>query len=224
MSGIHIGMVVGLPSCGRLTMHEWGISLAAIDWPMGISRNLMRTKGMELGAARQRMAEETIKIGAEYLWFIDDDIDVPAYAAKRLIRLMEERPDVMVSGGIYCSKAEEPEPLVFLKKDAPCYWRWKRGDVFDCARLGGGCMMIRTEVFQHLEKPWFEVADNVDTEYLTEGMEKHTEDFYFCDKVRDAGFRIVAHGGVLPLHWDTEKQIAYGVPDQEPALAEKVGT
>jgi hypothetical protein len=28
-----------------------------------------------------------------------------------------------------------------------------------------------------------------------------TDDMYFCRKVREAGFRLLAHGGVLPAHW-----------------------
>jgi hypothetical protein len=39
-----------------------------------------------------------------------------------------------------------------------------------------------------------------------------TDDIYFCRKVREAGMRILAHGGVLPGHWDEHGNV-YFLPD-----------
>ena len=37
-------------------------------------------------------------------------------------------------------------------------------------------LLIRTSVFNHIPKPWFEF--------------KPTEDFYFCDKARYSGYKV----------------------------------
>jgi hypothetical protein len=38
------------------------------------------------------------------------------------------------------------------------------------------------------------------------------EDSYFCIKVKQAGFKMLAHGGVLCPHWDYKTGFAYVLP------------
>ena len=112
--------------------------------------------------------------------------------------------NVMVCGGIYCVKQDPPQPLVFMAPNDGPYWKWRVGDVFECWGLGTGCMMIRTDVFQHLERPWFKTSSEV-------GFAE-TDDLYFCTKVANAGFKVKAHGGVLCKHWDVKNSLIYTLP------------
>ena len=83
------------------------------------------------------------------------------------------------------------------------FYNCKFDDVFDCKRLATGCMMIRVSLFEHLEQPWFKTTDIIG--------EAETDDFYFTRLVTDAGYRVVAHAGVLPVHWDVDRHIGYGI-------------
>ena len=164
-------------------------------------------KGIEVGEARCQIAQHAIDLKAKYLFFLDDDTAPPYFAARRLIYALEQAgPEVMVAGGIYANKhSYPPEPMVFLQDGDGPHWKWKYGDVFECGSIGTGCMMIKTEVFQYLEKPWFATINECFSsgEY---GAHVHklemTDDLYFCEKVRKAGFKILADGGVLCVHWD----------------------
>lgn len=56
---------------------------------------------------------------------------------------------------------------------------------------GGGCLLVHRRVFEKLEKPYFAFPK----EEVSAG-----EDFYFCRKVRQAGFQIYLDPGVICGH------------------------
>jgi GT2 family glycosyltransferase len=204
-------LVIGIPFIGRPIAPEWAISLATQNYPLACNLTYITLKGMEVGEARNHIAEEAIAKHAKYLWFIDDDVAVPTLAIRKLIYELEQNPEAMVIGGIYCSKTEPPEPVVFQGKGQGAFWQWKLGDVFECDGIGTGCMLIKTELFAKLEKPWFKTIDEACTD-PAQFKNQQTDDLYFCDKVIDAGYKILAHGGVQCLHWDASTGTPYGLP------------
>lgn len=211
MSGIHAGLTVGLPLCGRPTSPWWAVALATMDWPMGIDVNYCVVEGMEVGNARNAIAEQCLETNSKYLWFIDDDTAPPRHAAKRLIAELQKDDDLAVCGGIYCTKSETPEPIVQKELRDGVFWNWNVGDVFPCEGLATGCMMIRVDAFRKVEKPWFRTIDTLDTRDMS-GL-KATDDLFFCGKLKEAGLKVKAHGGVLPFHWDVTNGKSYGIPN-----------
>ena len=215
------GIFVGIASSGRTVDVRWALSLTALatNIPVGSYSTWMIKIGPDRAKQREELAEKAIECGARYIFFLDDDTVCPNTTFKALVQELEQDPKIMVAGGIYCTKDYNPEPLVFKRIGDGAFWNWKVGDVFDCEGLGTGSMMIKTEVFKDLPKPWFyETYDTPTGMFKTLGDEKipvaqhgGTEDLYFCQKVIDAGFRIVAHGGVLPLHLNQEG-IVFSLP------------
>jgi GT2 family glycosyltransferase len=55
--------------------------------------------------------------------------------------------------------------------------------------------MIRRRVFEKLDPPYFKYV------YDEMGKLKLGQDFYFCQKAREAGFRIYVHTGILTSHY-----------------------
>jgi hypothetical protein len=210
MSGNHLGLTIGLPFSGRVTTPWWGLSLATMDWPLGFDVNFCVIEGMEVGEARNRIVEEALRNKTKYLWFIDDDTAPPRHAAKRLVSILQQEESVVACGGIYCTKSDSPEPIVQKQLRDGVFWNWKPGDVFDCEGIGTGCLMVRVEAFEKIEKPWFKTIDCMD---IGKGEYKQTDDLYFCAKAKDAGMRIQAHGGVLPLHWQADKRTSYRISE-----------
>lgn len=215
------GIFTGIASSGRPVDIRWSLSLAGLvsNVPVGMNSTWMLEVGLDRARNREVLAEKALQAGARYLFFLDDDTVCPNITFKYLIYEMEKDPKIMVAGGIYCTKEALPSPLVFKKIGDGSFWKWKVGEVFDCEGLGTGCMMIKTEVFEHLPKPWFlephetpqGEAQDIGGEKVPVSHRSGTEDLYFCQKVINAGFRIVAHGGILPLHID-QRGIVYGLP------------
>lgn len=215
-------LIVGMPFSGRYVSPEWALSMMNLRYPRNTRHGQFATKGLKREEARIKLVEKAIAENAEYLLFIDDDTAPPFDTVSQLMRELDTAgKDVMVCGGIYTTKTEPIEPLVFLDQGSGPHWNWKFGDVFQCWGLGTGCMMIRTEVFKHISKPWFRDIDSIedvgsDTQVFGKDGKPDTfymtDDLYFCQKVNDAGFKILAHGGVLPVHWD-QKGRGHVLPD-----------
>lgn len=176
--------------------------------PVGSFTTWMVQMGPDRAGNREYLANQAIEAGARYLFMMDDDTICPNYSLRKLTYEIEQDPKIMIAAGIYCTKEPQPRPLVFKRIGDGSFWNWKIDEVFDVEGIGTGCMLIKTEVFQHLPKPWF-FEPNETPEGEMRQVNEHavpvmrrsgTDDLYFCQKVIDAGFRIIAHGGVLCAH------------------------
>jgi hypothetical protein len=213
------GMVVGVASSGRKVDMRWAMSLPALGAPVGMSLAWFIKEGPDRAGNRQLIAEQALKIGAPYLFFLDDDTICPNFTLSYLHAEIEKDPSIMVCGGIYCTKEPYPAPVVFKNLGGGPFYKWKIGEVFECAGLGTGAMLIKTEIFEKLERPWFFEPKKTDVDRLVDfnGLEAFcageggTDDLYFCNKVTEAGFKVKAHGGVLPVHLDQEGRM-YTLP------------
>lgn len=203
-------LVVAVPACGRQTTVRWSINLATQIYPLSMSYSFITVKGAEVGEARNHIAQYTKDVKAKFLLMLDDDVFPPEYAVQKLMFAMLNKPDVMACAGIVYTKSVIPNPLVFEHNGSGSYFNWKKGQVFEVPGfISTGCMLVKAEVFDKLDAPWFKTTDYPD---------KMTEDVYFCLKLRDAGYKILAHGGVLCGHYDFRTKTVVKAP-QEPVLA-----
>ena len=203
------GIALAIVSGRATTPVEMVTAIAMQSWPTNTNMLLMNLYGMDTDAGRIKAVEQALSINMKYLWFIDDDTVPPNDAGRHLLYLLEQNGPalggkVMVAGGIYTTRCSPPEPIVYRDKGAGSAWDWKVGETFKVWGIGTGCMMINLEVFKHLPEPWFQ------TTMLAE--KKETDDLYFCEKVRQAGFEIMAHGGILCHHYDLERGAVYMLP------------
>lgn len=205
----------------RNPLPDWSISLASIAPPMNASVQLARTVNMVRDAARDDLVEGARRAGSKFMQFLDDDVTVPPNILRMMLyEFSNVDDDVMVIGGIYCTKSSPATPLVFQEQGEGPFYKWALGEVFPCAIVAAGMMMIRMEVFDHLQKPWFKDVDGVQ-EGKKYGLIPEdyngtnfaiNDDGFFCAKVRAAGFKVMAHGGVLGIHWN-ERGDAFLLPD-----------
>lgn len=163
----------------------------------------------------------------EYVFFVDDDVILPPQSLRELIdklskiRAYEEAteggPKTVAIGGIYCTKEELSTPVAYKKLGSGPSWNWIRGQIFDVEGIGTGCLLIHTSIFAKLEKPWFKTVDEDHPD--TDGSMVHTcitDDLYFCRKVKVAGYKIVAHGGIICGHYDYRSNKIYNLPKDCP--------
>ena len=139
--------------------------------------------------------------------FVDDDVELPFATFRQLLATIKQADEkVMVVGGIYPARSFPPDPILHQVNGHGAFWKWKRNTIFEVTgTIGTGCMMIKTEVFDHISEPWFKTVDEDDCQI--------TDDAYFCDKVRDAGYKILADAHVICAHWDNATQTRFEIPD-----------
>lgn len=217
------GLLIGIPTLGRPVPIEWAMAFKALGPPINFNVNFSIIRGQEVGAAREAFADQAIKLGAKYLFFLSDDVEVPPHALRQMLFRMENNPNLGVVGGIYCSKCDPPAPLVFRENGVGSYWDWKIGEFFECTGLGMDCTLIRTEVFSKLTKPYFKTVD--DNKFLDgiNAAEAWTEDLFFCNKVlAETDYKIYADASIICNHWDVYNNKSYSLPSNSLPMRQKV--
>ncbi len=219
-------LAIMLPASGRYCPPEMHFAMATLQMPPGINVAYLGLKGVRRDKARIEMVKLARAEGAEFGLFLDDDNPPPADTIVKLLNVFHSHgPDLGVVAGIYTGKVLPAIPWVFRFKDNPegFWWDWKaelrddegniirKGDIFEVDAIASGCMMIRLSVFDTLKEPWFLEVHTVEEALAAQPYAdasprgyyvEVTDDMYFCHKARAAGFKLMAHGGVLPGHWD----------------------
>lgn len=127
---------------------------------------------------RERLATMALESGAEYTLWLDSDMVFPATTA---VRLLEHDEDVVaanylrrqfpVKGVAYETIGDWENPLDF--------------DVYDglvpVEGVGMGCMLMKTEIFSELLKPWF------DFQWSPQSNDFLGEDMVLCQKIASTG-------------------------------------
>lgn len=225
-SKMKMSVVVAVASSGRPVSIEWGMAIATLAYPVGQNHAWMISKAdpnnpeMTRDIQRETLAERALALGADYMMCFDDDTVPPAHAIQSLWYVMCQNPKAAAVGGIYVTKGEFPEAIVYKEIGGGAFWEWTLGDIFPVAGLGLGCLLVRLAALKTLPKPWFrdtlgnmpqrkEMIGDVEVDIVSESG---TDDLYLCKKLTDAGWEILAHGGVLPVHID-ENGKQYVLPE-----------
>jgi len=230
--------VIAYPFGGRPVPVDWHLAVRSLKIPTNsrvteICRRAHRgADGKWVGSledSQTSLVEEALRLDAKYILFIEDDTAPPPDTIMALGQVLDNADeDVMACGGIYTTRTSPPEPLVFMAPGEGCYWNWRLGDVFPCWAMGFGCTMIRMEIFKLMPRPWFrelktwqEIAEFPGLFPELPGKSDRTgisTDLFFFSRLAKMGYKVLAHGGVLPVHWDAETQIGYYLPKGSPPV------
>lgn len=140
----------------------------------GLGFEVLRSSVLPSG--RQSLAESAIENGVTHTLWIDTDM---AFPKDTLYQLAAHGKDVV---GINARSRRPPYP--FLAEATPTTRMVTDKDstgLQKAHRVGFGLVLIRTEVFKMLDAPFFMF------EWLEEKQSFRGEDYYFCEKARDAG-------------------------------------
>lgn len=215
-------VVIGIPFSGRYVPPEWAVALATLAWPMNCIHAFCPVKGLPREEARKEIVKTARRLKSQYVWMLDDDVELPREAPIELISALDQRPDYDFIAGICPSRSPRPEPMVF-KPNLGAHWMWKFGEIFEIEEAATACMLFRTSIFDKVPEPWFRDLNTLEEELedgivKAEDMEEHmaydgamTDDIYFCRKAAKAGCRLLAHGGVICRHWGRNGD-AYELP------------
>lgn len=212
------GLVIGIPTLGRPVPLDWAFALRGLSTPINFNVIMQVIKGSEVAPARNAIAQLAIEKDAKYLFFLGDDVVVPAFTLKQLIHRMENNPELGVAGGVYVSKTEPPTPLVFRGNGQGAYWDWKIGEFFPVTGMGMDCTLIRVSVLKEmLAAGCKELFKTVDTDNFLDAVntaESWTEDLYFFGQMEKyaPSYSICIDAGIICHHWDVYGDKSYTVP------------
>ncbi len=138
--------------------------------------------------------------GMDYVMFIDNDM---VFNPSAIQRLLDADKDII--GINYNARGVPGRPTISTVKIVdpatdPNYGKTMMVDfpaqMFKCFGLGTGFMLIRTSVFDKLERPYFVAYEDPDGSH-------HTEDIEFCKKAHDVGFDVWCNPTIEVKHIGT---------------------
>lgn len=207
------GLVVGIPTLGRPVPLDWAMAFKSMNPPINYNSTIHLVKGKPVDEARQEIAENALKVGAKYLFFVGDDVVCPGHTLRQLIYRLENNPSIGCVGGVYCAKCDPSFPLVFRGNGRGAYWDWKIGEFFEVSGLGLDCNLIRVEMLSEMTRPWFKTIDGDQFLDGINSCESWTEDLYFYKKMADeTKYKLYCDGTVICEHWDIYNERVYTLP------------
>ncbi len=147
-----------------------------IDVVMVYSSNLVEN--------RHLLVSKAFQWEATHLLFWDADIRAPADCIVRLVN--HGQPIVAIN---YSKKEPEARPTAYIETDeyvGPCFTQEQHTGLQEVTSCGFGLMLIEMSVLQKLSTPLFQF-----TQVGQDGYKTLTEDVFFCEKARAAGYHIL---------------------------------
>lgn len=170
---------------------QWALGFQRLDFP-GDCR-IFQVPGLPFDHARNVCVEEALQYGAEWLFFLDDDVIPPRDAFGKLISHRRE-----VVSGLYYKRLGHIVPTMYREGSPPNpILSWKPNELLEVDYVGGGCLAIHRSALERVARPWFKwEMDRTDLP----PSERLGEDCYFSKKARQAGLRIYVDTSVRCLH------------------------
>jgi len=139
----------------------------------------MTPHGPSIAYNRNMIIESAFQQGATHILFLDDDM---AFKPDTLYKLLEHDKDIV--SGLYLARKYPHQPMVFesAAKDGRCFAYYLNGAkerLVKVVAAGAGCLLVKTEVFKKVERPWFRLGELESDQWC--------DDIGFFKRVREAG-------------------------------------
>lgn len=185
---------IAVPNTGNMRVELTSFLMSTIHKCEFLSKTfLFFPQKRPIDANRNHIVEKFLESGFDYLLMIDSDIA----PASNVIEMIKN--DVKICSADIHAYRPEGRIRLALKKE-------KRG--YSCAQInedevnevdacGTGCLLVHRDVFEKIKTPYFKF------QYDEKGALIKGEDFYFCDKARDEGFKINYDARYKTAHYTT---------------------
>lgn len=174
-------LIIGVPILFPYVHWKFWKSFMAMKKPN--DTELLVTVGTTISVARNRLVAGALK--ADYLLFLDSDMELPV---DLIDRLFAHKKDVV--SALAFSRGYPHDPMTYREWKVGAYYRSRlTGGLIDVDATGCACLLIKTDVFNKIEKPWFDFS-------VYKGTECKGEDIVFCEKLKAAGYEIFVDTGL----------------------------
>lgn len=164
-------ITIGIPSNGYTRTETVHDLIAMMGTTIGVSVNTVFPMCCYVHLNREQCAMFAVSHKSDYLLFIDTDMQFPP---NTLTQLLSHDKDIV---GVQYHKRSLPKMSVVEVDDT---FPVSKEELYKCKATGMGVMLIKTEVFNRLPRPWF----------YFDPMGYRGEDYYFCDSARKHGYDI----------------------------------
>lgn len=205
--------VIGIPSFGMVSTFFMQSRMSQ-QFPLVSSAIDKVVLGKPIADARNEIVEFALTQGADYIYWLDDDVIAPPDA---YMKLYHHQKDII--NGVYWSKSSPPMPLLFRGHLSGPYWDWHVGDLIEIDAAGNGLTLVKTDVYRKISKelgePWYSTTFS-SFKGIDQSPLNNTEDIYFYWKAKKIGYKVWADTSVQAMHYDKSNNVLYAMPPMAP--------
>jgi len=130
---------------------------------------------------REKLIEEAKLINSDYVLWLDSDMVLPSTTA---IRLLEHNQDIV--GCNYLKRTKPLKPVAYKNiGDWDSFLPLTiEENLVEVEGVGMGCILMKTEIFNKIRKPYFEFT------YNEKSDDWLGEDFNLLKKLREVGYKV----------------------------------
>ena len=156
-------------------------NLMKVSTQMGVDTHLFFDSSTILINQRENLIDNSIEMGTEWCLWLDSDMMFPPTT---LLRLLSHKEDIVA-----CNYMKRSFPSKSVAFTDPTDWEsWvpleHSNNLEVVEAVGMGCVLMRTNVFKQLTKPYFEYT------YQSETRDWIGEDFTLFKKLNDLGYKV----------------------------------
>ena len=148
---------------------------------MGINVHLFFDSSTILINQRERLIQQAIEVKSEWALWLDSDMMFPSTT---LLRLLSHNQDIVACN--YMKRSHPFKSVTFM--DTNDWESWvpiqSEDELLTAEATGMGCLLMRTSVFQKLNKPYFEYT------YEPKTKDWIGEDFTLFKKLNELGYQL----------------------------------
>lgn len=172
-----------LTPCGDLVNAGYAIDLAKLVGRVArsdIELVLFHMRGTLIPQQREELVRQAMEANATHVLWLDSDMRFPKDSLERL--LAHNEPIVAAN---YTRRRQPFLPTAEDRDRGHLFTEAASEGLAEVSHCGMGLMLCETSVFESLKEPWFMLGFNPAMKGFL------GEDFYFCRKAKDAGYRIL---------------------------------
>jgi hypothetical protein len=168
--------------------YEWAIAEKRED-----KLSIFRMGGYKIDEMRNDLVINGLKYDITHFMFLDIDMSFPKQMIVMMIRDLEinEKKKVEAITGLYVRKKPPYLPHIYPKFNKKTQkfvisGQFPMNTLFKVEGVGGGCLMVKREVFERTKYPWFKMeTGGKKGEKDEDGIPVNIgEDLYFCLKAK----------------------------------------
>jgi len=151
------------------------VELVKLNTNNGIETQVFMNASTVLLQQREHLADQAVEYNSEYILWLDSDITFPS---STFLRLLAHKKDFVAAN--YVKRSPPLKGVAYTKM-----YDWNNPLSFDLQDelikiegIGMGCVLMKTEIFKKLQKPFFEFK------YSSESNDWLGEDMILCEKIR----------------------------------------
>lgn len=148
-------VLIGTPVTGLVRI-EWVLArygqLMPTNWSHADSMEWMPTTaplGYVVSDAQNLIVKDAIEKEVEWLLLLEQDNVIPQNTFWKLTDYMRDKTYPVVSG-LYFTKSNPPEPMIYRGEGDSYYDNWKMGDLVMASGVPTGCLLVHMSIIREM--------------------------------------------------------------------------